>query len=1048
MPFKKKDNKTVWIPSDEEDIKAVHQEIFSQSNQINDELTEELRLKIDEAVEALVPGKGWGIIAQSNEKVYDTIKAITNSPRGLVDIIIPVYNSIHITKKCINAVLERTNWPFHIYIVDDASDEFTHDELCRISMGNKKNISLITNSKNRGFAATVNRGIKEGNGEFVVLLNSDVMVTPMWLTKMIMAHKSDSRNQIICPVTNNTAMVEVPMSQGGSYLQMNRIFERYAVRRYPEIMPTGFCFLFPRSLIDKIGHFDEAFVNFGEESSFWMQAVHYVDGDNFPRYRAVMADDTYVFHERGTSFSQLGSEAHWHMRKLASGRFNDIWPQFQGWQKSFSVKRALAHLRDQVPSSLLNSGDYHICWVVHSTAMCGGMKYIADIVNEINERGGNARVALIKRKRDSDISFIGELRTAPIIFEGYEDFISTFSGRVFRKGVVVAATAELVGAVKGVCDANKDLKPLLHVQSYEPAILEGDNKLELADQVKIAFKMIPDVVSNSDWITKTLKKELGVTPFTTIPPGVDQSLFYPRDRNKGDERPTVMISMIKSLACKGFDRGLALIQDIEDHAVDDIRILVYGAKSLPIKSSAICHGPIPQPRLANLLGTEADVFIDPASLHSYGLPALEAVASGVAVVSWDNKGIREYLGKDQIIFPNDTPTSTVAKKILELLSDKSTAIALAKKASRVLSKHNRDESVDQFIKVIEKKMSLRVKTRRIVMVVPHLRKHGGPTTMLAIANELAKKGHEVFITTVYSDVNPEVASYTDLPISIDPNNISKCDILITNSDNPMSNALVSLRQAKKKIMLKLSHNERFKQLEEQGLNIKWDAIVTSSNWLKDACENPTEGWNYKAVDATRIGWWHYSHSILSQNPQSRTYNDGKTEPINIGTLIHQHPLKGTPEIIRVLGKLFRKYGSVVKFVGIGEIPPGKFGCNLPAFRYKYSPNRQEMADILGACDIWVGASKTEGLGRMGLEAMSAGVACVLSETGAEYAKHESNCLIYPVGDEDAMYNQLERLILDRDLALRLANKGYMTARTAADPEECIDNLQKVIDRLF
>ncbi|MDY6957698.1 MAG: glycosyltransferase [Halobacteriota archaeon] len=1055
MPFKTEQGKTVWTPPNKEDIVEISKKIHESGNSVNEVNTtvvSQLRERLDEAIAKFSHGKGWGIIASSNDQVYKTIEAITAAPRGLVDIIIPVHNSVHIVKQCIRAVAERTKWPYHMYLVDDASDSHTKVELEQLRRSMPNHITLITNKKNRGFAATVNRGIRESNGEFIVLLNSDVIVTPLWLTKMLMAHKANPRNQIICPATNNTAIVQIPLSPGASYLQMNRIFETFAIRQYPEIMPTGFCFLFPRNLLDKVGYFDETYKNFGEESDFWMRVLHYVDGDEYPRYRAVMADDTYVFHERGSSFSQLGSESHMELRKLASGRFRELWPQFGGWHKSYNVKKSLGYLREDIPAPLLvTSGDYQICWAVHSTAMCGGMRYIADIVNYINEKGGNARVALIKRTPESSTSCIGELRTAPIIFEGYEDFLSNFSSRVFRKGVVVAATAELAGAVQALHEQTSTIQTILHVQSYEPDMIPKASD-EVKEKVKNAFKIIPNVISNSNWINDKLKY-LDVTPFHTVSPGVDQDLFYPRGRDNGDERLTIMMSMIPTSPCKGFTRGVELIRELEKQAESrniDLRILLYGVKQLPTINNTICLGELSQTRIAKILGTEVDLFVDPSSLHSYGMPSLEAVASKVAVASWDNKGVLEYLDSDKaLIVPADTPPAKFASRILDLLVDTDKRQDLIDRAFEGLPFHNRIESVRDFTEALEKQLNLTITPRNIVVVVPHLRKHGGPTTMLHIANKLADNGHNVRIVTVYADVNLEVTATTELPISTDAQSLPKCDIVITNSDNPMCEAISKMPQIKKKIMLKLSHNSRFKTLEEQGLNCKWDAIVTSTDWLTKVCGNPDKDWNYAPVKATRIGWWHYGHEIMRRNPDSREYNDGSPQkPIVIGTLIHQHPSKGTQDAISAMGQIFTRCGVNVNFVGVGEVPPNRLRINLPNFKYKYAPNRQDMAQLLSSCDIWIGASHTEGLGRMSLEAMSAGTTCVISNTDAEFAQHGSNCLMFEPGDIDAIVQHVNNLIETPSLAADLRNNAFKTATKFADPDSCIDALEKVIKRLF
>jgi len=511
-----------------------------------------------------------------------------------------------------------------------------------------------------------------------------------------------------------------------------------------------------------------------------------------------------------------------------------------------------------------------------------------------------------------------------------------------------------------------------------------------------------------------------------------------------------MLPMIKGYGYRGYDRGVEFINALWNRAEKDgkeIRILVYGVDSVPKASMAIGLGALSQPRLAKLLGTEVDVFVDPSTLHSYGMPALEAIASGVTVVGWDNKGIREYIKDDRqgVVKPADTSPRAMAEEVYKCLVEN-------KKASTgpwkdLLSKNDRSESVDNFIDAFEKRLKLSSQSRRIVVVTPHLRKHGGPTTILGIANELSKRRHNVSVTTVYTDVNPEVTEMTDLPIHLDPHQIPKCDILITNSDNPMNAMFSTLPQAKRKILLKLSHNERFKQLEDEGLKCKWDAVVTSTEWLKEVCAHPLPDWSHLPVQATRIGWYHYAHERMKAPPSVRQYGDGKSKAIILGTLIHHHALKGTKEALEALQILKQKYGDKIGVIGVGELGRKHFRPT-PWMQYVQSPTRDQMAEVLSQVDIWIGASHTEGLGRMALEAMSAGAACVVTDTGAEFAKHEDNCLLVPIGNSNAIAGAVGRLMEDPQLLRRLYIAGYRTAEAAADPTECIDRLQKVISEVL
>ena len=1000
-----------------------------------------------------------------NTTYYDNMKkfAATIGKSETVNIVLPVYNSLHLVRECIDAVVKETHWPYHLTIVDDASDKNTNSELEKIVAKYPALMTLLTNKKNRGFSATVNRGVKfyEAQSRYTCYLNSDVLVTPYWLTKMVMALTANPRNKIVNPVTNNTAVINVSMSQGFSYQNMNTVLEHTSTRRYPEIMPTGFCFLFANDLIKQIGYLDEAYQNFGEETDFWMRTVTYSDGKTFDRWRAVLADDTYVFHQRGASYATLGEEQHMSFRKLASGRFRQTWPSWGLWNKAIGTK-AIDHIRKSHSITELKDLEVKklpitVCFVTYSVEACGGMHYIADIVNQINASGGDARVVQILREGKPAGEAIAELRISPIIFTSLDAFKLKFSSLVFESGIVIAATSELAPAVADLCINNPKLTPVLHVQSYEPSLV--DDK-DMAKTLEEGFTVVPTVISSSSWISKEISElvQFKGKILSTINPGVDRDIFYPGDRSLGDDRPTVMVNINGQYPFKGAERGLAFAQTLLTLAQKnqkELRILALNVQSIVGTPAILCQGQVPRTRVARLLSTEVDLFVDPAFNHSYGMPALEAIACGVPVLGWDNRGIREYLPKgyidNDVVVNNDTKPQKLAELAYKIIFGQGalSAVAKAQYKTAMIDAHDRKLSVNRFIKCLQSNFSTVGERKSIVVVTPHMRKHGGPTTILMMANELAKRGHNVSIATVYSDLNPEVVAYTDLPIILlnqNPANIPPCDLLITNSDNPLNPSFSKLcPQAKKKIMLKLSHNPRFKQLEETGLSCDWDAIVTSSQWLANVCENPAPDWNYKPVKATRIGWFHYNFERMRRNPKRkcmRTLNGN--DPIVITTLIHGHPSKGSADAGNIFAAIKKAHGNKVKLYGVGELPPADVKISIAGMEYIYHPSRDDMAELMFKTDIWLGCSHGEGLGRMSLEAMTGLAACVLTDTGAEFVVHEENALVAPVGDLNALANHINLLIQDLPLRKKLATAGHLTAKAMAEPTEFIAALEKVI----
>ena len=46
-------------------------------------------------------------------------------------------------------------------------------------------VTVVANTANRGFPAAINQGLKIARGEYLVLLNNDVVVTDGWLGQLI-----------------------------------------------------------------------------------------------------------------------------------------------------------------------------------------------------------------------------------------------------------------------------------------------------------------------------------------------------------------------------------------------------------------------------------------------------------------------------------------------------------------------------------------------------------------------------------------------------------------------------------------------------------------------------------------------------------------------------------------------------------------------------------------------------------------------------------------------------------------------------------------------
>ena len=100
--------------------------------------------------------------------------AIKDKKNPDVSIIIVSYNNFDLLDNCLDSVYRITKGiDYEVIIVDNASKESGLD----IVVAKYKNLTLIRNDTNRGFASANNQGISIAKGKFILLLNNDTVLT-------------------------------------------------------------------------------------------------------------------------------------------------------------------------------------------------------------------------------------------------------------------------------------------------------------------------------------------------------------------------------------------------------------------------------------------------------------------------------------------------------------------------------------------------------------------------------------------------------------------------------------------------------------------------------------------------------------------------------------------------------------------------------------------------------------------------------------------------------------------------------------------------------
>lgn len=227
-----------------------------------------------------------------------------DNPKYLVSIVILTYNQLDDTKICVESLMKHTaDVNYELIFVDNGSTKDDTKTYLEDLKSKYSNVKVILNETNLGFACANNQGIEISEGEYVLLLNNDVILTDGWLSRMLLIAESDKKIGIVGPCTNHASGRQVVVFDGSAdddeaiqkfskeILQKNAGFW-FSVNRI-----IGFCVLIKREVLFNVGVLDEMFGPGGYEDFDYCMRVKQAG------YKIVIAGDTFIYHVGGKGYS-------------------------------------------------------------------------------------------------------------------------------------------------------------------------------------------------------------------------------------------------------------------------------------------------------------------------------------------------------------------------------------------------------------------------------------------------------------------------------------------------------------------------------------------------------------------------------------------------------------------------------------------------------------------------------------------------------------------------------------------------------------------------
>ena len=183
-------------------------------------------------------------------------------------VVVPVHGRAGLTERCLRLLLADLPAGCEAIVVDDASEDRTP----RMLHGFGKAIRALRLERNAGFAAACNAGAAVARGEHLVFLNNDTEPRPGWLSALLdcaAAHPEAAvvGAKLLHPV-GSVQHAGVVFGQDGYPHNLYAGFPagHPAVNRERPLQAvTGACMLVRRQAFERVGGFDEGFLNSMED---------------------------------------------------------------------------------------------------------------------------------------------------------------------------------------------------------------------------------------------------------------------------------------------------------------------------------------------------------------------------------------------------------------------------------------------------------------------------------------------------------------------------------------------------------------------------------------------------------------------------------------------------------------------------------------------------------------------------------------------------------------------------------------------------------------
>lgn len=255
-------------------------------------------------------------------------------------IILPITTDYTQTSKCIESFLKNTDTNYKLIILnDELLDGKTNTLLYKLK--NIKNIKII-NTNTDNFINIINMIFSEKNNKDIAILTSNLILTPRWLSKLIVSAYINPSNGAVIPLTNNdiiSILKYLPLNLTQKQInQINFNIEHTNYTPQREIpLTTGVCTYIKRETIKKLGKLNTN-INITTAIS---KATAKIPNDG---YKIIQSVDTFIYQLKTQDIPEVIQDI-----------YPSLYDKYDNFQKSREHQKDINHIRENVLP--LNNGE-------------------------------------------------------------------------------------------------------------------------------------------------------------------------------------------------------------------------------------------------------------------------------------------------------------------------------------------------------------------------------------------------------------------------------------------------------------------------------------------------------------------------------------------------------------------------------------------------------------------------------------------------------------------------------------------------------------------